>query len=99
MADPDGIAGAAVATGTMTTWADNVPPASSLTPNYYVSTSGNDASDGRSWSTAWQTLNHVLTAAPSGAIVEFGPGEFHNTRVTRTQPITLLAKYPAVDDN
>jgi len=101
VADPDGVAGNAVLTGTATTRAETIPPADALIPTHYVRTTGSDTNDGVTEDTAWRTLDRALSAAPPGAIVQVGPGFYQapNSKTVRTQPITLLAQYPAVDDS
>lgn len=85
-------------TGIITTRADNIPPASSLTPTHFVdAASGNDANPGTSASLAWATISKAVSTAPSGAVVQVAPG-YYKSAGTRTTPITLVAKNPAVDD-
>ncbi len=77
--------------------ADNIPPTSSLTPDRYVKADGDDAKDGTSEANAWKTLQKAVTTAPSGAVVQVGPGYYVSTTTTRTQPITIFAKNSAVN--
>jgi hypothetical protein len=105
ISDPDGVAGSAVQTATQRTRAETIGPAGSLTPTHYVRTSGSDAADGLSPGTAWRTIDKAVQAAPSGAVVQVGPGYFAtshanagNPRTGRAAPLTLVAQYPAVDD-
>jgi len=46
VADPDGIAGTNVITGTATTRAENIAQASSLMPTHYVNPTGDDKANG-----------------------------------------------------
>lgn len=83
---------------------DNIPSASSLTPNYYIRSNGSDSNPGTSPTSAWATLYKAMTTAPSGAIVQVGPGAYQsancvNKDFTRTSSITFVAQYPAVDDS
>ncbi|MGQ0827487.1 MAG: T9SS type A sorting domain-containing protein [Bacteroidota bacterium] len=87
-----------VITGNISTRADNIPVASSLVPTHYVRANGNDANNGTSSSSAWATIARAVTAAPSGAIVQVGPGYFATPFTMRTLPITLVAQYPAIDN-
>ncbi|MEK7617369.1 MAG: metallophosphoesterase [Patescibacteria group bacterium] len=97
--DVDGVSGNTVVTGTITTRADNIPAASSLTPTHFVRADGSDSNNGTTEATAWKTLEKAIRAGPSGAIVEVGPGFYKNPTSIRTTPITLKAKFPAVGDN
>ncbi len=81
----------------VTTNADNIPPASSLTPDRYVKADGDDAKDGTSEANAWKTLQKAVTTAPSGAVVQVGPGYYVSTTTARTQPMTIFAKNPVID--
>jgi len=99
IADPDGVLGTDPLVDSVTTRPDNVRPASELSPSYFVRADGNDANDGRSRSTAWRTLSKAFASAPAGAVVEVGPGTYPTPSLTRSQPITLVAQYPAVDDS
>ena len=65
VADPDGLAGANVVTGTATTRAENIAQASSLTPTHYVSPTGDDKATGTA-AAPWRTLDGALIAAPGG---------------------------------
>ncbi|MBI4506969.1 MAG: hypothetical protein HY691_15675, partial [Chloroflexi bacterium] len=97
--DPDGVAGAASQTKTITTRAENIPPASALAPTHYVDAQGgSDANAGTSPSQAWRTVRKALAAAPDGAVVHVAPGFYAVSGQTRTTRITLVAQNPAVDD-
>jgi hypothetical protein len=96
--DPDGIAGPATVVGTVSTRAENIPTRESLVPTHFVSIDGDDANAGTSRAAAWRTLDRMVRAAPPGAIVEVGPGHFLRPALYRTQPLTVLAAYPAVND-
>src|SRR5205823_1968048 len=74
-ADPDGVVGPAEATAEIVTRAERVPAARSLTPTRYVRATGDDGADGRTEATAWRTLGRAA-AAPSGAVVQVGPGHY-----------------------
>lgn len=43
---------------------------------YFVETSGADASNGKTVGTAWKTLKHALNVAEPGAVINIGKGEF-----------------------
>ena len=69
-------------------------------PARYVDPAGSDANDGTSSATAWRTLQHAATTAPSGSMVLAAPGtnndghEFgalHSNRVVVTRNIVLKA--------
>jgi hypothetical protein len=102
--DPDGVEGSAVQTSTVTTRAEAVAEPTALAPGYFVRTTGNDSADGRSAATAWRTIDKAIKDAPSGAIVQVGPGHYPTERAkigsastARSTPLTLVAQYPAVD--
>jgi hypothetical protein len=96
--DPEGVLGQRVVTGSITTRAEDVPPASKLAPTHFVSPTGDDKADG-SATAPWRTLDQALTAAPSGAIVQVAPGSYAPPTAERKSPLTLVAQRPAVDDN
>jgi hypothetical protein len=99
--DPDGVVGGAPVTKTIRTRADAVAPAGSLTPTRYVRATGSDGADGLTEATAWRTLEravHNVTGAPSGAVVQVGPGYYAAPSSARALPLTLVAQFPAVDD-
>jgi hypothetical protein len=98
LADPDGVAGAVVLSGTVTTRAEDIPAAGALAPTHYVRADGSDASAGTSAGAAWRTLQKAVAAAPAGAVVQVGPGAFAAPTGVRTAPLTLVAQYAAVDD-
>ncbi len=95
--DPDGVAGQQVITQSVRTWEDNIAPAGELAPQYFVRADGNDAHSGRSPDDAWRTLEKAFKDAPSGAVVQVGPGSYAPPTVERKSPLTLVAQYPAVD--
>ena len=95
--DPDG--GSQVINKTVKTRTDNIPNAATLVPTHFVRIDGSDSNNGTSAGSAWQTIEKAFSSAPSGAIVEVGPGNFTRPATSRTQPITLKAQYPAVDNN
>ena len=101
VSDPDGVSGAPVLDGTISTRAEDIAPVSSLTPSYFVAVGGSDTNDGHSPQTAWATLARAFQAAPAGAVVQVGPGRFAAppNGTVRTQPLSLVAQDPAVDDN
>ncbi|MCC6176377.1 MAG: hypothetical protein IT305_13810 [Chloroflexi bacterium] len=99
LSDPSGVSGSKTVAEMVTTRADNVPPRSSLVPTYFVRMGGDDANAGTSRGAAWRTLDRAVRIAPAGAVVEVGPGYFDHPTKTRTLPLTLVAQYPAVDDN
>ena len=39
-----------------------------------------------------------MQSAPRGAVVEVGPGYYASPKTERREPITVLARHPAVDD-
>lgn len=98
VADPDGLAGTNVVTGTATTRAENIAQASSLTPTHYVNPTGDDKATGAA-SAPWRTLDGALIGAPAGAIVQVAPGSYAPPTVERKTPITLVAARPAVGDD
>lgn len=101
--DGDGVTGSTTATTTVSTRTDNISTASAVWAaagtKYYVRIGGNDSSDGLSVGTAWATIQKAVTSAPSDAVVQVGPGSFDAPTTNRTTAITLLAEYPALDDN
>jgi hypothetical protein len=106
IADPDGVDGDTVQVSTVTTRAEDIAPPAALVPNYFVRVTGNDAADGRSEATAWRTIDKAVQDAPSGAVVQVGPGHYPTARTTvglwstsRRSALTLVAQYPAVGDN
>ncbi len=96
VSDSDG--GSLTRKATVTTRADTIPAASSLSPTYFVRADGNDGASGTSPTTAWKTLGKAFKSAPAGAVVQLGPGYFTRPNGSRTTPLTLVAQYPAVDD-
>jgi hypothetical protein len=69
-------------------------------PARYVDPAGSDANDGTSSATAWRTLQHAATTAPSGSMVLAAPGTYneghafgalHSNRVVVTRNIVLKA--------
>ena len=46
------------------------------TGDYYVETTGNDASAGTSWATAWKTINKAATTVADGTTVHIGFGTY-----------------------
>ncbi len=60
-------------------------------PIYYVKTSGNDASAGTSWGTAFATLQHALTMAGAGSQVWVAAGTYKPTSTT-DRSISFLLK-------
>ncbi len=93
--------GGTVIQGNIKTWDDNISSSASITVSHFVRTDGNDANPGTSdtGSGAWRTLEKALSSAPAGAVVQFGPGLFTPSSVIRSTPVTLVAQFPAVDDN
>ena len=101
LSDPDGVVGAGVLNGTISTRAETIVPAGSLAPSYFVGIGGSDTNDGQSPQRAWATLGKALQAAPAGAVVQVGPGHFAAPPkgTMRTQPVSVVAQYAAVDDD
>ncbi|MBI4506697.1 MAG: hypothetical protein HY691_14275, partial [Chloroflexi bacterium] len=99
LGDPDGVLGPAAVQATIATRAESIPPASALAPTHYVRAGGFDNADGRGPATAWRTLEKAFVAAPPGAVVQVGPGYYRAPRTVRTQPLDLVAQYPAVGDD
>ena len=101
LSDPDGVAGATVLNGTISTRPETIAAASSLTPSYFVAVDGSDTNDGQTPQAAWATLARALQAAPAGAVVQVGPGRFAAppNGTVRTDPLTLIAQHAAVDDS
>ena len=104
--DPDGVDGSSVQTSVVTTRAETIPEPTALAPTYFVRTTGNDLADGRGVATAWRTIDKAIKDAPSGAVVQIGPGHYPTERAkiggaatARSAPLTLVAQYPAVDAN
>lgn len=98
LADPDGVRGEPIVTGTAQTRADNLPAVSTLKPTRFVSPSGDDEADG-SAEHPWLTLDKALKDAPAGAVVRVAPGSYAPPAVPREAPLTMIAEHPAVDDN
>ncbi|MCC6176363.1 MAG: hypothetical protein IT305_13740 [Chloroflexi bacterium] len=99
LSDPDGAASPAALTDTIPTRTEDIGAAGDLVPTQFVRVGGNDANDGASPGSAWATLDAAFKSAPPGAIVQVGPGYFTAPTLTRKSPITLVAQYPAIDDN
>lgn len=97
LADPDGITGQRVVTGTVSTRTDDVPAAATLKPTHFVSPTGDDEADGTAGK-PWRTLGRAFTAAPAGAVVQVAPGYYAPPEVERELPITLVAQKPAATD-
>lgn len=103
----DGVGGTQVVIENVTTRAENIPVASSLTPNRFVTAAGSDSANGTAEGTAWRHFTKAWDTATSGQVVRFGPGVFEDTspytstnaQSGRTGPITLMAQYPAVNDD
>jgi hypothetical protein len=98
VADPDGVAGRAVLAGRVRTRAEDLVSTERLEPTHYVSADGADQASGTAPGSAWRTLEKAMERAPSGAVVEVGPGYFGAPMTARREPITLVARHPAVDD-
>lgn len=98
LSDPDGMRGPVVLTGSLTTRAETILPASVLLPTHYVRADGSDTNSGTSPTSAWRTLEKALVSAPAGAVVQVGPGRYERARSARALPLTVVAQYPAVDD-
>ena len=69
-------------------------------PARYVDPAGSDADNGTSPATAWRTLQHAATTAPSGSLILAAPGTYnkghafggsHSNRVVITRDIVLKA--------
>jgi hypothetical protein len=99
IADPDGVDGNSVQAVGIATRAETIPPPETLIPTHFVRAAGDDAADGRSPASAWRTLEKAMRSAPSGAVVQVGPGYFLKPSSERSMPLTLVAQYPAVDDS
>jgi hypothetical protein len=106
IADPDGMLGSGVFTSTVTTRAESTVPTGTPAPTHFVRSTGNDSADGLSQATAWRTIDKAIQSAPASAVVQVGPGYFATSRAkagwtstARSQPLTLIAQYPAIDDN
>ena len=97
--DPDGVVGRAVVSQEVTTWPEDNPAPADLRPTYFVRANGSDEADGRSPTSAWRTLEKAFEDAPPGAVVQVGPGSYTPPTVERDKPLTLVAQYPAVDDD
>ncbi len=98
VSDPDGVMGQAMITGKVSTHAEDILPAERLRPTHYVSATGDDEASGTSPETAWRTLQQAMEDAPTRAVVQVGPGFYAPPTSERQEPLTLLAQYPAVDD-
>jgi hypothetical protein len=75
-----------------------------MTPTHYIRENGSDANNGLTPATAWRTIGRAMTGAPSGAVVEVGPGHILGHGVAsgatnRYQTISFYAQYPALDDD
>jgi hypothetical protein len=104
--DQDGVESDSEQIGTISTRADAIALAESLGPTHFVRADGDDDRDGRSPATSWRTLDRAIRAAPSGAVVQVGPGYYsvpgraaQPPPAPRTRPLTLVAEYPAVGDD
>ncbi|TAK36839.1 MAG: DUF1565 domain-containing protein, partial [Chloroflexota bacterium] len=96
LTDPDGVVGNEVLVGSITTRVEDIVSSDILVPSHYVRTTGDDKNDGTSEATAWRTIKKAMTSAPSGAVVQVGPGFYAATGTTRTTPLTLLAQNSAI---
>ena len=104
IADPDGVNGNGVQTAAITTRAETIVPPEGLVPTHVVRTTGDDHADGRSPTSAWRTIDKAVQDAPSGSVVQVGPGYYSTSRgragqppTARSAPLTLVTQYPAVD--
>jgi hypothetical protein len=102
--DSGGVTGSAVVTGTVTTLTEPAQLYNTTTwqyagtPNYYVTTSGNDSTGNGSQATPWRTIEKALSTASAGTVVLVGPGRFYCNNNARGSGITIVAQYAAVDD-
>ena len=53
----------------------------SYATTYYVSKTGSDTNNGRSWAAAWRTENYTNGHIAAGDTVRFGTGKWFNTRL------------------
>jgi hypothetical protein len=97
VADPDGVLGSPLIPGRANTRAEDIVPASALSPTHHVRADGDDAADGSSVDTAWRTLERAVASAPPGAVVQVGAGYYAAPISARGTPLTLMAEHPAVD--
>ena len=79
--------GGSTFTNSITTWAEDIPAAANLAPTHVVCAT-----------CEWTTLDDALAGAPAGAVVMVSSGTFAVPTVKRTDPITLVAEFPAVSD-
>jgi hypothetical protein len=98
LSDADGVVGPTTLTSTIVTRVDNIPSRDSLVPTLFVRADGDDTNAGTSRSAAWRTLDKAIRTAPSGAVVEVGPGYYLRPAPNRSLPLTMIAQYPAIDD-
>jgi hypothetical protein len=91
--------------GSVTTIAEDIPAASTLTPTHYVATTGSDGNAGTSSGAPWATVGKALTVANASTadmVIQFAPGYYvpsNTLLVGNGHRITLKAQYPAVDDS
>ena len=90
--------------GAVTTRSEEIPSAATLAPTHYVRADGADGNNGLTPETAWRTIEKAKGSAPAGAVVQVGPGYFVGQETPsgstgRSQPITFVAQFPALDDD
>ena len=60
-------------------------PTLAVNRTYYVSVSGSDSRDGRSWQNAWRTIDKVNSTIVAGDTVRFGTGTWYNSQILPPQ--------------
>ena len=69
------------------TYIDNLRIISETATVFYVKTTGNDASAGTSWGTAWATIDKAATTVADGTTVHIGFGNYSQTNAQDIAPI------------
>jgi len=64
-------------------------PAAAAT-TYYVAPGGNDAWDGLSWGTAWLTIQHAVSTAPSGSTIMVAAGTYAGNININKSSLTIV---------
>ena len=56
---------------------DDITESYDVLTDFYVKTTGNDASNGASWANAWKTINKAATTVIDGSTVHIGVGNYN----------------------
>lgn len=57
--------------------------------DYFVATNGHDANDGLTSTSAWRRVSHAVSMVASGSVIHITPGEYVESPLLITEPITL----------